>query len=283
MAKASLMGMGEVLMWKANEDDALAAFTQCKPDRTVDGNGLVAFWSKGETYCATVKELQKLKDQGKRFPLNDHLSVELGGYVDSPDLAALVHGKGLVPATADSEGHSVGPTVEIFVHEKERQRGNEVSHRALRAAPLLAGGKTSGRLSRRVLPSAGAGAGRHLDRPAGQAGLSGLAAEIGPRGRLGRSRDRQDGRHVFDGGRRERDADDRHAICPSAADSASAITPTEVVLPQPFDKGDRGDSKCVNLRVTLDRLASGHTAARNVLAQAESARTVGERAAAAGA
>ncbi len=48
VAKASLMGIGEVLMWRANEEDALAAFTQCKPDRTVDGNGLIAFWWKGK-------------------------------------------------------------------------------------------------------------------------------------------------------------------------------------------------------------------------------------------
>ena len=88
-----------------------------------------------------MKELQKLKDQGKRFPLNEHLSIELSGYVDSPDLASLVHGKGLVPATADSEGHSVGPTVEIFVHEKNGSE--ETKYRIVRFAqmPYLPEGK----------------------------------------------------------------------------------------------------------------------------------------------
>ena len=208
VAKASLMGMGEVLMWKANEEDALAAFTQCKPDRTVDGNGLLAFWSKGETYCATVKELQKLKDQGKRFPLNEHLSIELSGYVDSPDLASLVHGKGLVPASAESEGHSVGPTVEIFVHEKNGSE--ETKYRIVRFAqmPYLPEGKHPAGFYAEFYHPQVRGQVDISDRPAGQAGLSGLAAEIGARRRLGRSRNRQDGRHVFDGGRRERDADD---------------------------------------------------------------------------
>ena len=42
VAKAPLMGIGDVMMWKSNEDDALAAFTLCKPDRTVEGDGLIA-------------------------------------------------------------------------------------------------------------------------------------------------------------------------------------------------------------------------------------------------
>ena len=80
---------------------------------------MVAFWCKGETICATVKELKKLKAQGKRFELPDGLSVELGGYVRFARPAIAVHGKGLVPAGSD--GEDLGPTVEMFVYEKARR------------------------------------------------------------------------------------------------------------------------------------------------------------------
>jgi len=45
----------------------------------------------------------------------------------------------------------------------------------------------------------------------------------------------------------------------SAMGSSNKITTNEVVLPQPFDKGDRGDSKCVNLRVSWTDPESGRT------------------------
>ncbi len=116
VAEAPLGMVGNVVMWRSEELDALTAFKECKPDRTVEGDGMVAFWWKGETICASVKELKKLKAQGKRFELPDGLSVELAGYSDSVDLQSLIHGKGLIPAGSD--GEDLGPTVELFVFEK---------------------------------------------------------------------------------------------------------------------------------------------------------------------
>jgi hypothetical protein len=116
VAEAPLGMVGDVFMWRSDEPDALTAFKECKPDRTVEGDGMVAFWCKGETICASVKELKKLKAQGKRFELPDGLSVELAGYSDSVDLQSLIHGKGLIPAGSD--GEDLGPTVELFVYEK---------------------------------------------------------------------------------------------------------------------------------------------------------------------
>jgi hypothetical protein len=259
VAKAPLMGIGEVLMWKSNEDDALAAFTQCKPDRTVEGNGLVAFWWKGESYCATVKELQRLKDQGKTFPLSDQLSVELGGYVDSPDLSALVHGKGLIPESSGSEGHGVGPTVEIILHEKAGSE--ETKYRIVRFAQLP------------YLPEGKHPAGFHAEffHPQVRGQIDIL---IGPQNKLAyRAWQQKVGRVVAAGDLEIGQTVDTFSMgggenvmrmtakrfVPSAAGTSSMITPTEVVLPQPFDKADRGDSKCVRLSVSWTDPASGRT------------------------
>jgi hypothetical protein len=257
VAKASLMGMGEVLMWKSNEDDALAAFKECKPDRTVEGQGLVAFWYKGETYSATVKELQKLKDQGKLFPLNERLSVELGGYVDSPDLSALVHGKGLVPESAGSEGHGVGPTVEIVVHEKNGSQ--ETKYRIVRFAqlPYLPEGKhPAGFYAEFYHPLVRAqvgvliGPGEKLAYRAWQQKL----------GRVVASGDLEMGKTVdtfsMGGGENVMRMTPTRYVS-SATGSSNKITANEVVLPLPFDKGDHGDSKCVNLRVSWTDPQSG--------------------------
>jgi hypothetical protein len=138
-AKAALGPMGDVLMWHADQADALTAFKNCKPDRSVEGDGLVAFSWKGETTCASVKELQRLKQQGKRFELNDGLTVELSTFAESVDLQALIHGQGFVPA--GPEGHDLGPTVELSVYDKAG--GKENKYRVLRFAerPDMPGGK----------------------------------------------------------------------------------------------------------------------------------------------
>jgi hypothetical protein len=132
-AKASLpMGVGDVLMWQAYSSDSLKAFAECKPDRSVEGDGMVCFWFKGETTCASVKELQKLKTQGKRFELNDGLTVELNAFGESVDIQSLVNGKGLVPAEPGKE--DLGPTVELTVYQKVN--GKEVKSKILRVAEM---------------------------------------------------------------------------------------------------------------------------------------------------
>jgi hypothetical protein len=138
-AKAPLGPVGEVMMWQASELDALAAFKACVPDRSVEGDGTVCFWWKGETTCASVKELNKLKAQKKRFELNGGLTVELNAYGESVDLRALVGGKGLVPPGPD--GEDIGPTVDLSIFDKSG--GKETKSQALRFAelPQMPGGK----------------------------------------------------------------------------------------------------------------------------------------------
>ncbi len=281
VAKASLMGMGEVLMWKSNENDALAAFEQCKPDRTVEGNGLVAFWSKGETYCATIRELKKLKDQGKLFPLNEHLSVELGGYVDSPDLAALVHGKGLVPETAGSEGHGVGPTVEIFVHEKNGSQ--ETKYRIVRFAqlPYLPEGKHPAGFYAEFYHPQVKGQVDILIGPGDKLAYRAWQQKLGRVVASGDLDNRQDRRHVFDGGRRERHANDAHAVrreCRRERQQHHAERGRPALAVR---QGGPRRFEVREPRRQLDRPGIGPHRARDLLAQAESSRTVGERAAAA--
>jgi hypothetical protein len=138
-AKSALGPMGDVVMWHADQSDALTAFKECQPDRSVEGDGMVAFWWKGETTCASVKELVKLKAQGKRFELNGGLTVALNAYAESVDLRALVHGQGLVPPEPD--GEDIGPTVDLSVYDKTG--GKESKSQALRFAelPYMPGGK----------------------------------------------------------------------------------------------------------------------------------------------
>jgi hypothetical protein len=138
-AKASLGGVGDVVMWHANEQDALTAFKACLPDSSVEGDGTVCFWWKGETTCASVKELKKLKAQKKRFELNGGLSVELNAYGEAVDPRALMDGQGLVPP--GPEGQDIGPTVDLSIFDKNG--GKETKSQALRFAelPQMPGGK----------------------------------------------------------------------------------------------------------------------------------------------
>lgn len=257
VAKAPLMGIGNVLMWKASDDESLAAFTQCKPDRTVDGNGLVAFWWNGETYCATVKELQKLKDQGKTFPLNDRLSVELGGYVDSLDVSALIHGKGLIQASSGEEG--AGPTVEIILHDKAGSE--ETKYRLVRFAmlPYLPEGKHPAGFHSEFFHPQVKGQVDILISPQNKLAYRAWQQKLG---RVVAAGDLEIGKTVdtfsMGGGENVMRMTAKRFV-PSAEVTSSAITPTEVVLPQPFDKGDRGDSKCVRLRVNWTDPANGRT------------------------
>ena len=261
VAKAPLMGIGEVLMWKTNDDEALAAFKECKPDRMVEGQGLVAIWSKGETYSVTVRELQKLKDQGKTFPLNDRLSVELGGYVDSPDLTALVHGRGLVPQNDSAEGdeHGVGPTVEIVVHEKNGS--TESKYRIVRFAqlPYLPEGKHPAGFYAEFFHPQVKGQVDVLIGPGDKLVYRAWQQKLG---RVMASGDLAIGKTVdtfsMGGGENVMRMTPTRFVSDNN-DSSRRITPGEVVLPLPFDKGDRGESKCVNLRVTSTNSQSGRT------------------------
>ncbi|HET6328073.1 MAG TPA: hypothetical protein VFG04_25545 [Planctomycetaceae bacterium] len=138
-AKSPLGPVGDVAMWHADEPDALTAFKACLPDRSVEGDGTVCFWWKGETTCASVKELKKLKSQGKRFELNGGLTVELNAYGESVDLRALVRGQGLVPPGPD--GEDIGPTVDLSLYEKVAGKENKSQVLRFAELPYMPAGK----------------------------------------------------------------------------------------------------------------------------------------------
>jgi hypothetical protein len=277
-AKGALGMMGEVLMWHAgNEPDALTAFKECKPDRTVEGDGLVAFWWKGETTCASVKELKKLKGQGKRFELNSGLSVELNAFAESVDMRALIGGRGLVPP--GEGGEDLGPTIDLFVYDKaagENKTGKENKSQIFRFAeyPHMPGGKQP----------AGFRADFYHPSVKGQVQiLMGADDKLAYRawqkaaGRVVASGDLEIG-HTVDtfsmGGASaagsmaggdaamgtEKSVMTMTALryVPAGQEGSDKIGPNQVIVPLPFDKADRGISKAARVQVSWND-AAGRT------------------------
>jgi hypothetical protein len=249
-ASAKVGPMGEVMMWKSDDADALAAFKGCKPDRPVDHEGLVAFWHNGERFAATIRELQKLKDQGKRFPLDDQLSVELAGFAESADLHALLAHKGLTPRAPDANSDGVGPAAEIIVYDKSS--GTETPYRIVRFAemPSLPMGKhpagfyaefyhpsVRGRIDILIGPD---------DKLAYRAWQQKVAMVVA-------AGDLEIGKTVATwsmGGGENVMKMTAVRFVPQGAPTANGADSHEVVLPLPFDKGDHGESKRVQMRVT---------------------------------
>ncbi|HEV8067454.1 MAG TPA: hypothetical protein VGP76_06945 [Planctomycetaceae bacterium] len=268
------MGLGEVVMWQASQADSLTAFKECKPDRSVEGDGMVAFWWKGETTCASVKELQKLKEQKKRFELNDGLTVELGAFSESVDLQSLVHGRGMV--AAEPGGEDLGPTVELIVYEKVA--GKEEQSKVLRFADLpympvakqpagfradfyhpsvkgrveilVQGDKLAYRAwqkaLQRVVASGDLEIGRTVETfsmgggdAAASAGRGGAAAGLAGTGKSVMEMTAL--RYVGPG-----------------EEGTERIGPNQLIVPQPFDKADRGLSKGARIRLTSTN-SSEHT------------------------
>ena len=257
MAEGALGMMGKVYMWRSNEDDALTAFKDCKPDRTVEGEGVVCFYWKGETYTASVRELQKLKDQGKPYVLTDGLTVELGGFVESADLEALIHGNKLAPLAPGADVHGLGPTVELLVHEKNH--GQETNYRVMRFAQLP------------YMPQAKHPPGFHAEffHPSVQGQVDILISPDGKLayrawqqkvGRVVASGDLEVGKTVetfsMGGGERVMKMTALRYI-PQASSIEGERTTSEVVVPLPFDKGDRGETRRVQLRVSWTDPGSG--------------------------
>jgi hypothetical protein len=251
-ARASLGDRGELLMWKGNGPDALEAFKGCIPDRTVEGDGLVVFWWKGTTYSASVRELQKLKEQKQRFEISPELTVELEAFAAAADLDSLVKGKGLKSLSPDARRGGVGPAVQLQVYEKAA--GGEKKHELVRFAelPFLPDrSRPSGFCAELYHPSMPGridiliGAGDRLAYRAWQKGL----------GRVVGSGDLEIGTPVktwsMGGGESVMEMTARRFIPGPAATSESGtpVPQEEVVLPLPFDKADRGESKRIKLRI----------------------------------
>jgi hypothetical protein len=263
VAKGALGPMGDVVMWQASPTDSLVAFKECKPDRSVEGDGMVCFWFKGETTCASVKELQKLKGQGKRFPLNDGLTVELNAFSDSVDLRSLVRGQGMVPA--EPGGEDLGPTVELFVYEKVG--GKEEKSKILRFAELP------------YMPVAKQPAGFRADfyHPSVKGRIEilvkgeKLAYRAWQKGlkRVNASGDLEIGRTVetfsmggadaaapIGEGKSVMEMTALRFVAPGD-EGTERIGPNQLIVPLPFDKSDRGLSKGARIRLTTTD-AAGH-------------------------
>jgi len=137
MAQANFpefLGVGaEVVGWKARSADDLRAFKECTPNETVTGDGTVALWAAGEVHSLSVDALRKMKADGKPYVVDDRLSVELVAYAEQADIRALTSGKGLV-STEAPRGNGAGPAVELLVREKTGEKTTE--HRILRFAQL---------------------------------------------------------------------------------------------------------------------------------------------------
>jgi hypothetical protein len=257
-AKGSLGGIGDVMMWKSSDPDALAAFKESKPDRTVEGEGAVVFWSKGEVFSVSVAELKKLKQQGKRFPINDHLSVELRAYADSADLHALVSGKGLVPKKDDGEGRGVGPAVQLVVYEKTGAK--ETPHELVRFAelPFLPDRKRPAGFFAEFYHPQMRGRVDILIGPADKLAFRAWQQKLG---RVVASGDLEVGKPVdtfsMGGGERVMKMTARRFV--SHGDSGPRGN--EIVLPLPFEKGDKGETKRLQMRVTRTDPQSGETKA----------------------
>jgi len=250
-ARGALGRQGEVLMWRSSEPDALAAFKECIPNQTVDGEGLVAFWNKGETYSASIKELKLLKDKGKRFTINDRISVELSAYAESADFKSLVQGKGLIPQPAGSEG-GIGPTVELFVYEKID--GKETKYRIVRFSqlPFLPEGRRpAGFHAEYYNPKVGG----QIDILIGPDNKLAFRAWQQKAGRVVAAGDLDIGKTVdtwsMGGGEMVwRMTPVRFIPAPPALEEESARRDNVVIIPLPFDKGDHGESKRVNIRIS---------------------------------
>jgi hypothetical protein len=252
--RAPLGPMGDVVMWHTDQPDGLTAFKECIPDRTVEGEGLVAFWCKGETICASVKELKKLKEQHKRFELKDGLSVELAGYGESVDLRKLISGQGLVPP--DPDGEDLGPTVELTVYEKGPD-GKESKSRVLRFAehPYMPGGKQPAGFQAELYYPSVKGRVEILVGPEDKLAYRAWQKAMG---RVVAAGNLEIGKTVDTFSMGGADATGGKSVMTMTAlryvgagqEGTDRFGPHQLIVPLPFDKSDRGLSKAARMRLT---------------------------------
>ncbi|MGH7129547.1 MAG: hypothetical protein ACREIV_13340, partial [Planctomycetaceae bacterium] len=75
-----LPGVGDVLFWKTDDPKQQQAFLRAVPQQSADGNGAIVIWHNGEVYQVPVSRLERLKEDGTPYELDDGLSVELVRY-----------------------------------------------------------------------------------------------------------------------------------------------------------------------------------------------------------
>ena len=113
-AEEDFEGLASVMLWRTDDAEHWQAFQECIPERTVADEGAVVIWSQGEVSQLNVRELQKLKEAGEPFDLGDGRTVELIDYVPWADISQLLDGKGMV-----SQGDEPKmPAVALKVTEK---------------------------------------------------------------------------------------------------------------------------------------------------------------------
>jgi hypothetical protein len=101
-------------MWRTSSAKDFAAFIECVPERSVEGDGAVVIRYEGETYHFPLAQLKAAQAEGKPVPLNDDLSVELVKYAPTADIRALIKQQEL-----RSEGDEPRmPAVSLKLHRK---------------------------------------------------------------------------------------------------------------------------------------------------------------------
>jgi hypothetical protein len=107
------MVMGEIYLWKSDQDNILEMLKETVPDRSVENNGMIVIWSHGETYSFSVDSLKDKKEKGETIELDDNRKIEFVKYVPSGNIEALVKGKGLVSMGPEANN----PVVELKIIE----------------------------------------------------------------------------------------------------------------------------------------------------------------------
>jgi hypothetical protein len=114
---ADFQGMGQIFLGRTASEKEFAAYPECIPQRTVEGDGVVVIQEGEETHQLTVAKLQAASDAGKPIELSPQLTVELLKFE-------------LVSPSAETHL----PVVRLRIHQ--RQGGDEHVYNVIRCASL---------------------------------------------------------------------------------------------------------------------------------------------------
>lgn len=240
-ALADFQGMGSVLMWQAEDGNSLRPFAECIPQRTVDGDGAVVVWWKGEAHHFPVAQLEQRKKDGLPYDLGDGLTIELDTYAPAADLRTTMETGKLVSRGTEP----TMPAVSVKAKFKAGDKEEEFSVIRMARLPLN---------RREKLPE---GLWIEFYHP-----VAGPRIDIlqGPDEQLAyRAWQQKTGRVVSSGPLQLGDEVDTWSMGGGEAvwkmgleHYVTPASPTERfrVIPLPFDKADTGDTKRVKIRVT---------------------------------
>ncbi|MGE3314469.1 MAG: hypothetical protein AB7O26_05080 [Planctomycetaceae bacterium] len=118
----------EVYAWNVNNTDELRAFQECIPGETVSEDGSVVVWADGETYTIPIASLQKSKEEKKPYQIDDRFSLELNYYTPQFDVRQLMSSEEIASGRINPEEFT-GPAAMLSV--KETKDGKTTDHRSI--------------------------------------------------------------------------------------------------------------------------------------------------------